>query len=172
MLPAMAPEDTAAYLTHRLARSGSDRPVFDAAAMKVLHLHGAGVPRRINIMAEYCLVMGAAEGLRHMDGAFVADLLQEASTDGPLSHLGPPPAAAREKLLALRRQEARSPKSTMTVPMPPLEPVGLSEEPAPFRLSPAPVAVPDDVAPPPSPAIGDAAPPVTCLLYTSPSPRD
>jgi general secretion pathway protein A len=50
------PEDTAAYVEHRLAVAGVDRPLFTRAALRQLHRQSKGVPRLINIFCDRALL--------------------------------------------------------------------------------------------------------------------
>ena len=55
--------ETAQYITHRLAVAGPNAPVpFDAAALAALHRLSAGVPRRINLLADRALLGAYAQG--------------------------------------------------------------------------------------------------------------
>lgn len=78
VLSPLSEGDTAAYVEHRLDRSGADGPIFTVGAMQILHSLGQGVPRLINIMADYCLATAAAEGVSQLDGAWVGAVLHEA----------------------------------------------------------------------------------------------
>ncbi|MRX50039.1 AAA family ATPase [Paracoccus sp. S-4012] len=87
VLPPLGSAETAAYVAHRLERAGAREPIFDPGAMQVLHYFGLGVPRLINIMARYCLMTAAAEGVTELDGPWVGAALHEASAAGVLSQL-------------------------------------------------------------------------------------
>ena len=78
VLSPLSEGDTAAYVEHRLDLSGADAPIFTVGAMQILHSAGQGVPRLINIMADYCLATAAAEGVSRLDGAWVSAVLHEA----------------------------------------------------------------------------------------------
>ena len=49
-------QDTAAYVQHRLAVAGVDRPLFTRAALRQLHRQSKGVPRLINIFCDRALL--------------------------------------------------------------------------------------------------------------------
>jgi len=51
-------EETSAYVQHRLAIAGRERPLFDQQAIDLLYEHSGGIPRRINIIAGNALVEG------------------------------------------------------------------------------------------------------------------
>ncbi|WP_299360820.1 AAA family ATPase [uncultured Paracoccus sp.] len=87
VLTTFSEDDTAAYVAHRLARAGAGTAIFDPGAMEMLHAFSQGVPRVINIMADYCLSNAAAESLRQLDASWVWATLRQATTTGVLSHL-------------------------------------------------------------------------------------
>lgn len=49
-------QDTAAYVQHRLAVAGVDRPLFTRAALRQLHRESKGIPRLINIFCDRALL--------------------------------------------------------------------------------------------------------------------
>lgn len=49
-------QDTAAYVQHRLAVAGVDRPLFTRSALRQLHRESKGVPRLINIFCDRALL--------------------------------------------------------------------------------------------------------------------
>ncbi|MCF7985287.1 MAG: AAA family ATPase, partial [Thiohalocapsa sp.] len=51
--------ETAAYVDHRIAVAGVDRPLFTAAALREVHRRSGGVPRLINLLCDRAL-LGAA----------------------------------------------------------------------------------------------------------------
>lgn len=59
--------DTVDYITSALRRCGRDRPVFTAAALARLHEVTRGVPRRINQLADLCLLAGAGKDVQQID---------------------------------------------------------------------------------------------------------
>jgi general secretion pathway protein A len=73
-LTPLDPDETEAYLRHRLAVAGSTRFPFTKLAIRKLHEHSGGVPRLINVIADRALVGGYAQDLaqigeRHVDRA-------------------------------------------------------------------------------------------------------
>lgn len=50
--------ETAAYVRHRLAVAGAQRPLFSALGIRVLYWRAGGVPRLINIIADRALMAG------------------------------------------------------------------------------------------------------------------
>jgi type II secretory pathway predicted ATPase ExeA len=59
--------DSRAYVRHRLAVAGADRPLFDEPALKRLHSASGGVPRVLNSLATQALLEGMARGVRAID---------------------------------------------------------------------------------------------------------
>ncbi len=55
--------ETAAYIDHRIAVAGVDRPLFTAAALRRVHRYSGGVPRLINLLCDRAL-LGAAVSRR------------------------------------------------------------------------------------------------------------
>jgi len=54
--------DTTGYLQLALIEAGSERPLFEDQALSELHRLAAGVPRRINRLADYALLAGSSSG--------------------------------------------------------------------------------------------------------------
>jgi general secretion pathway protein A len=61
LLRALSFEETVAYVSHRLAAGGVDRPVFDPAALQTLFELSGGIPRRINRLCDLGLLVGYAD---------------------------------------------------------------------------------------------------------------
>lgn len=74
MLHRFSSEETAAYLQHRMRAAGRDADdVFSHDAMDAIHHRSAGIPRRINRLADLALMVGFAEelqrlGAEHIEG--------------------------------------------------------------------------------------------------------
>jgi len=64
LLPRFSLVDTMSYVSHRLHVAGSRRPIFEPAALEVIHQLSAGIPRRINRLADLALLVGFAEEYR------------------------------------------------------------------------------------------------------------
>jgi len=58
----LAETDTLAYVQHRLAVAGAERPLFSEAALVRLHAAACGIPRVINHLATQALLEGMARG--------------------------------------------------------------------------------------------------------------
>lgn len=59
-LTPLGPEETEAYVRHRLSVAGCTRQPFSKLALRRLHQHSGGVPRLINVIADRSLVAGYA----------------------------------------------------------------------------------------------------------------
>lgn len=96
-------EESAQYVAHRLAVAGPDgragaAALFDPAALAALHRLAAGVPRRINLLADRALLGAYAQGTRRVDKRTVVRAATEVFGDTRHSKAtaGPAwPAAAR-----------------------------------------------------------------------------
>ncbi len=58
-LTPLGAKETAAYIEHRIAVAGVDRPLFTAGSLKLVHRRAGGVPRLINLVCDRAL-LGAA----------------------------------------------------------------------------------------------------------------
>ncbi|HYO25229.1 MAG TPA: AAA family ATPase [Lacipirellulaceae bacterium] len=61
-LPTFSPEETAAYVRHRLDAAGATREIFGELALLTVHQLSGGVPRRINRLCDLALLVGYANG--------------------------------------------------------------------------------------------------------------
>jgi general secretion pathway protein A len=81
VLPRLVPEETIGYVQHRLkAVGGNCDRIFSADALEVLHLRSAGIPRRINRLADLALMVGFAEDLGQIDSPQIDSVYQELLT--------------------------------------------------------------------------------------------
>ena len=62
-LTPLDPDETEAYVRHRLGVAGSTRMPFTRLALRRLHAHSGGVPRLINTIADRALMAGYAQDL-------------------------------------------------------------------------------------------------------------
>ncbi len=62
-LTPLGPKETAAYVDHRIAVAGVDRPLFSRPALRRVHRRTRGVPRLINLLCDRAL-LGAAVSRR------------------------------------------------------------------------------------------------------------
>jgi general secretion pathway protein A len=90
-LSPLGASETQEYVRHRLRiASGVDRPLFDPAALRVVHKLSGGVPRVINILCDRALLSGYAEGVKEIGPAAISRAARE-------MHGGEPPASARRR---------------------------------------------------------------------------
>ncbi len=59
-MPAMAPEQTASYITHHLQLAGRSDTIFSDDAMALVHDAARGLPRSVNNIATQALVAAMA----------------------------------------------------------------------------------------------------------------
>ncbi|WP_324321396.1 ExeA family protein [Arenimonas sp.] len=70
-LTPLAPEETEAYLRHRLTIAGASAFPFEAPAVRRLHALSGGVPRLLNVLGERSLLAGYVHGRGRIDAALV-----------------------------------------------------------------------------------------------------
>lgn len=66
-LPSMQASETMAYVIHRLREAGGDGETFDEAALKMLHRHSEGVPRRVHQVAIKAMMNALSSGKDTVD---------------------------------------------------------------------------------------------------------
>lgn len=76
-VPPLAPPETADYVLQRLTLAGASRAIFEFAGLEEIARLSGGVPRRINQLAQLCLVAGAASGAETIEAALVVDVYEE-----------------------------------------------------------------------------------------------
>ncbi|MEI8380809.1 MAG: AAA family ATPase [Planctomycetota bacterium] len=62
ILTAMTADETSAYVSHRLQAAGATEPIFSRSALQTIHELSGGLPRRINRLCDFALLVGYAEG--------------------------------------------------------------------------------------------------------------
>lgn len=71
-------EQATQYITHRLRTvDGDAAEIFTPSALEMLHIRTAGIPRRINRLADLALMVGYAEDLEQIDGPHIEGVHQE-----------------------------------------------------------------------------------------------
>jgi general secretion pathway protein A len=90
-------DESAQYVAHRLAVAGPDgraggAALFDPAALAALHRLAAGVPRRINLLADRALLGSYAQGRRRVDKRTVVRAATEVFGDNRRAKAGAGPA--------------------------------------------------------------------------------
>lgn len=68
-------ENTIRYVRHRLKVAGCTREIFDEEAFYLIYKLSNGVPRRINNVADMCLLEGFARGVQQVDGPLFEHLV-------------------------------------------------------------------------------------------------
>ncbi|MFC3713843.1 XrtA/PEP-CTERM system-associated ATPase [Sphingoaurantiacus capsulatus] len=91
-LEPMSREELPEYVAHRLTLCGwNGRPTFTQDAFDTMYDYSGGVPRRLNNLASRVLLFGALEQRDQIDGAMVAEVVEDLRDD---SFTGPAPAPA------------------------------------------------------------------------------
>jgi general secretion pathway protein A len=70
-VPTWSAEDTIGYVQTALVEAGRFEPVFEDAALSMLHELAGGVPRHVVRLADFVLLVGAAAGAETIDAAMV-----------------------------------------------------------------------------------------------------
>ncbi len=69
---------TAQYIKHRLAVVGADAAhIFSRDSLELLHLRSAGIPRRINRLADLALMVGYADDVHRIEPQHIENVHQE-----------------------------------------------------------------------------------------------
>ncbi len=81
-LPPLSPEETEAYVRHRLAVAGGNgKPSFSEDALDEIHKAAGGVPRRINVLCDAVLLAGFVDERTEFDGEAVRAVIRELHED-------------------------------------------------------------------------------------------
>ena len=84
-LDPMEASEVEPYIIHRLRLVGWEgNPAFDQRVYRELYNATGGVPRRINMIVNRLLILGAVEQRRRIDGVMLAQVLGELTADGAL----------------------------------------------------------------------------------------
>ena len=67
VLQSFSSSETTGYIRHRLQAAGATRPIFSEAALIAIHELSGGLPRRINRLCDFSLLVGYAEELTAID---------------------------------------------------------------------------------------------------------
>lgn len=79
VLTAMSADETAGYVQHRLQAAGATDPIFSRAALQAVHELSGGLPRRINRLCDFALLVGFAERLGLIDAPHIEGVSAELS---------------------------------------------------------------------------------------------
>jgi MSHA biogenesis protein MshM len=67
ILTALTADETADYVRHRLRAAGATESIFHNSALVAIHELSGGLPRRINRLCDFAMLVGFAKGLRLID---------------------------------------------------------------------------------------------------------
>jgi len=70
-------QNTLKYIAHRLKWAGATRGIFSRKAIQVLHEFAEGLPRRINNLCDWCLLLGLMRKARIVDSSIMRDAIEE-----------------------------------------------------------------------------------------------
>lgn len=79
VLTAMSDIETAGYVQHRLKAAGAAETIFTPAALRSIHELSGGLPRRINRLCDFALLVGFAEDLGLIDAEHIEGVSSELS---------------------------------------------------------------------------------------------
>jgi type II secretory pathway predicted ATPase ExeA/outer membrane protein OmpA-like peptidoglycan-associated protein len=70
-------EETELYIRHRLKVAGASRPLFSTAAIEDISIHSEGIPRRINVICDHCLLTGYIEEESVISSKIVSECIKD-----------------------------------------------------------------------------------------------
>ena len=73
-------EGTTRYILHNLRTAGYQGQILTRQAVEAIHRQTGGIPRRINILMDRCLILGMRKELTRIDSALVAEAAQAYAT--------------------------------------------------------------------------------------------
>lgn len=76
-LDPLTPDETGAYIQHRLKVAGTTEKLFDEGAVQEIYLYSGGFPRRINIICDHSLLSGFVKELKTIDAGIVKECAKE-----------------------------------------------------------------------------------------------
>jgi general secretion pathway protein A len=77
LLRSFTPEESLAYIDHRLSAAGARQPIFDRSAIHSVHALCGGNPQRINRLCDLALLIGYAEELHGIGAPQVEAIAQD-----------------------------------------------------------------------------------------------
>ncbi len=83
-LAPLSPDETQAYIRHRLKVAGLDQPVFTPAAIRRIHKLSGGIPRLINILCSRSMLSAFARQQRQVRRSVVSRVARELSGEEPV----------------------------------------------------------------------------------------
>lgn len=84
-LESLQPEETSAYIRHRLSIAGGRSDLFAPDTFELIHESTGGVPRLINIVCDTALVYGFADQLPQIDAQIVKSVVSDRAGILPLA---------------------------------------------------------------------------------------
>ena len=105
-LTALTPEDTMAYIRHRITVAGGDSDLFTDEACAAVHYYSSGVPRLVNLLCDLSLVYGYAERRKQVDVDLIEDVAREKQAGGIF------PAPEQPRACAPAAAHVHSPRPT------------------------------------------------------------
>ena len=76
-LKALTKREMRQYIQHRLAVCGSENNMFKKEAVEAIHILTNGIPRRVNILCDHCLLTGYVKGKKKIDQSIVKECAEE-----------------------------------------------------------------------------------------------
>lgn len=83
LLRSFTPEETAAYVSHRVRAAGSEQTIFQSETLDVIHALSHGIPRRINRLCDLALLIGFADERSTIGPEQVESVSEELVTVAP-----------------------------------------------------------------------------------------
>jgi general secretion pathway protein A len=76
-LTQLGPNEAMAYVLFRLRKAGSSRAIFSEEALRAIYQVSGGLPRRINIVCDLCLLEGSRAKVKLVDSPIVKKVADE-----------------------------------------------------------------------------------------------
>jgi general secretion pathway protein A len=81
-IDSLEPEETDAYISHRLEVAGGNPDLFEPIARRFIHYHSDGIPRLINNLCDTALVYGFATQLEKINEETIYEVIQDKIKNG------------------------------------------------------------------------------------------
>ena len=73
----LSEEETNQYIQFRLRTAGREEPLFTAGAIRTIHQHTGGIPRRINTLCDICLLAGFMKKEKQVEQRIVQEEIED-----------------------------------------------------------------------------------------------
>lgn len=83
----MSSSETSEYIRHLLASAGATSEIFDQGALQRIYSATSGLPRKVNILCDLCMVSAFAVDMQRIDENFVEETLENLRVNGAFSGL-------------------------------------------------------------------------------------